>query len=66
MIYKIKLFDEEFLLIGTKNDGAIAKKEQYDNFELGYAHLFPNGQIKRFNKIIGHRDQIEFIGEVSE
>ena len=56
----IELFGESYLLLGDlKSGGPIATKEQYENFECSYAHLKPNGNIYRFNKIIGTKDDIK-------
>lgn len=65
MIRKIKLWGSEYWLIGDK-DGAIATPDQYKNFECSYAHLFPNGEIKRFKKVIGSIQDIEFIEVIEQ
>ncbi len=38
--------------------GPIATEEQYENFECSFAHLFPNGDVLRFQEKIGTRDDI--------
>jgi hypothetical protein len=59
---KIKFQGREFLLIGNLEEGgAIATQEQFDNFEVSYAHLLPNGTIARFGNKIGTREDIEVL-----
>jgi hypothetical protein len=58
---KIRFEGQEYLLIGDKTDGAIATREQFENFDLSYAHLFSDGKIRRFNVVIGTLEDIEFI-----
>ncbi len=57
MIQLIKFKDNEYLLV----EGAIATKEQYENGLVSYAHLFKDGKIRRFNKIIGTEKDIKYI-----
>lgn len=65
-MWRIKFKGDDYLFIGdTPRDGAITTKELYENFEESFAHLFSNGEIKRFNKIIGHRNDIQFLERVS-
>lgn len=53
-----------FLIDGDlEKGGAIATKEQYENGECSYAHLYPDGNIRRFNEIIGTKDEITIEGE---
>lgn len=70
MLQKIKVWGEEYLLVGGYDDGdkagAIATPDQYYNFEPPYAHLFPDGTIKRYNKVIGSIKDVEFLGKVDE
>jgi hypothetical protein len=50
---------KSYLLIGTKKyGGAIATRRQYENFEDSYAHLFPDGVVRRYGRVIGGRDDI--------
>lgn len=59
---KIKLFGKNYLLIGdVKEGGAIATKKQFENFEPSYAHLCPNGDIKKYGVVIGSVEDIKFI-----
>lgn len=70
IIHRIKWKERELLLVGSwtaeYKEGAIATQEQYDNFEMNEAHLFENGQIKRFNQVVGSVDEIEYIGLADE
>ena len=51
--------EDKFILVGNLEDGgAIAKREDYENFEMSYAHLFQNGEVKRFGVVIGSRADI--------
>ena len=53
-----------YYLIGSlETGGAIATKRQYENGELSFAHLMADGEIKRFNRVIGRREDIKIIGE---
>ena len=57
---------EIYLLIGDlKNGGAIATKEQYENFECSFAYLCPNGMIRRFGRTIGTRDDLKIIKNIN-
>jgi len=57
---RIKLFGEDYILIGNLKDGGpIATEEQYSNFECSFAHLKPDGNIWRFGRIIGTKDDIQ-------
>lgn len=61
-MYKILFKGDPFLFIGdTPSDGAIATEEQFENFLPSYAHLFPDGTVKRYNVVIGTRDDIQFL-----
>jgi hypothetical protein len=61
-IMKIRFKGNNYLLIGDlKSGGAIATEEQYANFEESYAHLCGNGNIMRYHRIIGTRDDIEVV-----
>lgn len=66
-MYKIKFKDQDYFFIGdTPQDGAIALAEDYYNFAPSFAHLFPNGEIKRYNRIIGTREDIQFLEKVED
>lgn len=58
--YPIRFQGEDYLLIGSKTSGAIATREQYENFQEGFAHLMKNGDVMRYGAKIGTRDDIEF------
>lgn len=57
---QIKFQGKVYLLV----EGAITPQKDHENGVLSYAHLFDSGDIKRFNKVIGHKDDIEFLGMV--
>lgn len=60
----IRFQGAEYLLIGSLEEGGpIATKEQYENGQCSYAHLRPDGNVWRLRDSIGHRDEIEVIGE---
>lgn len=60
----IRFQGAEYLLIGDlERGGPIATKEQYENGQCSYAQLKPDGSVWRFRDTIGHRDEIEVIGE---
>ena len=45
------------IVFGTLGAGGpIGTREQYDKFEVSYAHLLPSGEIMRFGKVIGIDD----------
>jgi len=61
-IPKIKFKGKEYLLVsGSVKNSAIATKEQFENFECSYAHLYEDGKIRRFGGVIGNIDDIEFL-----
>lgn len=63
MMPLIKFQGNEYILAGSlESGGPIATRHQYQNGQCSYAHLKSNGDIMRFNKVIGHRDEIEIIG----
>lgn len=56
---RIKLFGEDYILIGTlEAGGVIGTEEQYSNFDCSYAYLRSDGKIMRFGQEIGSRDDI--------
>lgn len=60
---KIKLFNKEYLLIGDmKEGGPIATEEQFQTGKISDYYLKPNGDIWRYNEIVGSIDDIEFLG----
>jgi len=60
-VLNIKFKGERFLLIGDLTSGAIAERKAYENFEVSYAHLCPDGNVRRYHEIIGTKDDIEVI-----
>ena len=59
---RIRLFGEDYFLIGTLESGAvIATEEQYTNFDCAYAFLRADGRIMRFGEQIGNKEDIELM-----
>jgi hypothetical protein len=66
---KIRLHGDLKNALGDRDDlflieDGIATKEQYDDFQPGVAHCYPeqNGRpVKRYGKVIGTVDDIEVI-----
>jgi len=66
VVQKIRWHGEDLLLIGRANtDGAIATRDQFENFECSTAHLMKDGRIRRFGLVVGQIGEIEF-GELEE
>lgn len=64
MALKIRFRQQDFMLIGTLEDGgAIATEESYSTFDASYAHLMSDGRVMRYGEVIGRRSDIEVIGE---
>lgn len=59
------IFDGKILYFvgeaGIENGGALATKEQYLNFLIPHAHLYPDGNIKRAGKIIGNKKDLKLL-----
>ena len=65
-VYNIKWFGKDYLLIGpSKESGAIATKEQFENFEMSTAQLMPDGRIYRNGFVIGFKEEL-VIGDKAE
>lgn len=60
---KIIFEGNEYILV---DGSAIGTKESFENGTISYAHLCPSGEIKRFHKVIGTKDDIIFTGEFIE
>ena len=56
---RIRFCGEEYVLVG----GAIATPDQLENFTESFAHLCDDGRILRHGKVIGHREDIEILGD---
>lgn len=66
-MYKIKFKGEDFLLIGSpENGGAIATQEQWDRFAPSFAHLYPSGRVLQHGEEIGTKDDIEWGEKLAE
>ncbi len=62
---KILFQREEYLFITIPGEegGAIATREQFENFEPSAAFLNPSGVIVQFGTIIGSKEDITFLEE---
>lgn len=63
-IPKLRFQGRDFLLVngdGNMNEGAIATEEEWNSFAENFAHLFEDGTIKRFGRVIGKREDIEWL-----
>lgn len=61
---RIRFRGEDFLLVGDLNTGgSIATEEQYTTFQRSHAHLLADGRVVRLGQVIGHREDIEVLGE---
>ena len=61
---KVRFQDQDFLLLGDLTEGGpLATPEQYQHGQCSYAHLFEDGQIRRFGKIIGTRADLTVLEE---
>ena len=60
---RVKFQGEEFILVGDENDCAITTKYLYENCLTSYAHLFPDGNIKRFDVIIGTKEDLLYLNK---
>lgn len=59
---KIVFEGKDFILV----DGAITTKERFENGTVSFGHLYVDGTIKRFNKVIGTKDDITFTNQYIE
>jgi hypothetical protein len=63
---RIRFRGVEYLLVGDITDGSITTPDDYGTGCLAYAHLFPDGLIRRFGEEIGSVTEIEVLGEVED
>ena len=61
----IRFQNKDFVFTGEvlEAGGAITTLDDYENGRRSYAYLCESGKIKRFNQVIGSRDDIEIVGE---
>ena len=59
--------DAEYVLVKRRGDdnGAIATREQYENFEVSFAHAFAAGPIKRYGVEISGINQLIAVREIA-
>ena len=58
---QIEFKGKKYLLI----NGAIATKKQYENGLPSYAHLYEDGNISQYGKIIGTEKDIKYLKKVA-
>jgi hypothetical protein len=60
---RVKFKGTEFVFVGEddRSDGAIATPEAYEAGDTSYAHLFEDGLIRRFQTVIGTKDDLEWL-----
>ena len=65
---RIRFQGREFVFVGDElaESGAIATQEAFEAGEVSYAHLAADGTVMRFGDSIGHRDEIEVLGQYDE
>ena len=61
----IRFQNKDFVFTGEDLEagGAITTLDDYENGRRSYAYLCESGKIKRFNQVIGSREDIEIVGE---
>ncbi len=64
----IRFHGTDYVLVGDslEEGGAIATVETYVHGHVSYAHLFPDGQILRFQQPIGTKADIDVLGPAEE
>jgi hypothetical protein len=66
-IYRVRFKGENYLLIGDlPRGGAIALEETYLRGDVSFAHLGWDGLIRRYNEVIGERQDLEMLGKVED
>lgn len=62
-MFRIRFQDTDYVFVGDSLDGegAIATEDDYSHGRMSYAHLMPSGEIKRFGKVIGQRNDIQLV-----
>ncbi len=60
----IRFKGNDYLLIGNLQDGgAIATQDDFEHGRCSFAHLCPDGSVKRFTEVVGDREDIEVTGD---
>ena len=62
---KIKFNDNDYILLG-ENHGSITTEERFKTGTVSFAHLFCDGNIRQYGKIIGTKKDIEFLEEIED
>lgn len=61
-IPRVKFQGKTYLFIGSwPISGAIATEDQFLSFTDSFAHLYEDGAIRRYNKVIGHQEDLELV-----
>lgn len=62
-VERIRFLGEEFVFVGaSREEGAIAKPEDYASGLASYAHLCADGKVRRFLQVIGSASDITWLG----
>ncbi len=64
----IRFQGREYLFTGDslEEGGSITTAEAFSEGTCSYAHLMRDGTVMRFGDSIGHRDEIEVLGDAKE
>lgn len=61
---RVRLHDAEYLLFGDlATDGSISTADDFRAGRASFAHLFQDGFVRRFGKVIAERADLEVLGE---
>lgn len=60
-VQKIKFKGNDYVLV----NGAIVTPKAFTQGKCGFAHLGDDGIIRRYHTIIGNKNDIEFLGEIT-
>ena len=61
-LQRISFQGKEWVLVGTsEHGGAIATKQAFEHGDESYAHLYSNGEIRRYGEVIGSHADITFL-----
>lgn len=63
--HRVRFKGQEYLLIGDPFGGfALATRDQFENFEPSFAHVFDDGKIRQFGVVIGDKSELEEVPNV--
>jgi hypothetical protein len=68
MMLRVRLCGAEYVFIGDNLlvGGAIALAEDFQHGRASYAHLWPDGAVKRFGETIARRDDVTVIEAIPD